>query len=212
MSLVTKISNEKEKSEIIVYCKLKKVPEYLDNKNKKPWIRKAAKFSFKGGNLFFYINGKYKIFFCEHEEEKKISVIESEHKKSHLGTKKIFKMLQDGFYNISRELVNQTISKCPHCIVADPLKTVENLKIISSKKCRERYQMDLIVLYDLSQFNDGYKYILNVIDTFSKFVWSFPLKVKSSTAIVTCLKKYFLVLVLLQSFILITGKNLRTLL
>jgi hypothetical protein len=38
---------------------------------------------------------------------------------------------------------------------------------------------DLVIMSKYSDENDGYKYMLNVIDTFSKFAWAEPLKTKS---------------------------------
>ena len=39
-------------------------------------------------------------------------------------------------------------------------------------------QADLMDLMKFSRYNKGYKYILNIIDIYSRFVWSFPLKTK----------------------------------
>ncbi len=77
------------------------------------------------------------------------------------------------------------------CIVANPLKTTENIKIISIKSCGERFQMDLVALSDLGKANSDYKYILNVIYNYSKILCSFPLKKKSSIDVVNCLRKLF---------------------
>lgn len=38
---------------------------------------------------------------------------------------------------------------------------------------------DLVIMSKYSDENDGYKYMLNVIDTFSKYAWAEPLKTKS---------------------------------
>lgn len=43
---------------------------------------------------------------------------------------------------------------------------------------------DLVIMNQYSSENDGYKYMLNVIDTYSKFAWSEPLKTKSGSEIV----------------------------
>ncbi len=40
-------------------------------------------------------------------------------------------------------------------------------------------------------FDNRYKYILNVIDTYSKFLWSFTLKTKFSIIVSNCLQKSF---------------------
>lgn len=38
---------------------------------------------------------------------------------------------------------------------------------------------DLVIMSNYSNENDGYKYVLNVIDTFSKYAWAKPLKKKN---------------------------------
>lgn len=52
---------------------------------------------------------------------------------------------------------------------------------------------DLVIMSQFSSENGGYKYMLNVIDTFSKYAWSEPLKTKSgievAKAFSTILKK-----------------------
>lgn len=43
----------------------------------------------------------------------------------------------------------------------------------------------------ITRLNSGYRYILNVIDTFSKFVWSLPLKNKSGKEVCEAFSKIF---------------------
>jgi hypothetical protein len=45
------------------------------------------------------------------------------------------------------------------------------------------WQSDLIELTNYSRFNRGYKYILIVIDCFSKYIWTHPLKNKSGNEV-----------------------------
>ena len=51
--------------------------------------------------------------------------------------------------------------------------------------------MDLADLSSLSKCNDKHKYILDVIDIFSRFAWSVPLKDKTGTSITIALKSLF---------------------
>ena len=51
---------------------------------------------------------------------------------------------------------------------------------------------DLVDMVEWSGVNDGYKYMINIIDCFSRFVWSFPLKDKKGLTIEKILKKLFL--------------------
>ena len=42
---------------------------------------------------------------------------------------------------------------------------------------------DLVIMKKYADENDGYKYMLNVIDTFSKYAWSEPLKTKTGSEV-----------------------------
>ena len=42
----------------------------------------------------------------------------------------------------------------------------------------DTWSADLIDMKVFSKFNKGYQYLLNVIDIFSKYAWSIPLKTK----------------------------------
>jgi len=47
-----------------------------------------------------------------------------------------------------------------------------------SKGIADLYQIDLADLSNLSTYNDGYRYLLNCIDVFTKRAWSIPTKIK----------------------------------
>lgn len=53
------------------------------------------------------------------------------------------------------------------------------------------YQADLNDMRSLSKFNDGFKYILTVIDVFSRFAWAVPLADKKPATIINAFKKIF---------------------
>ncbi|GLV33187.1 hypothetical protein CBL_10534 [Carabus blaptoides fortunei] len=55
----------------------------------------------------------------------------------------------------------------------------------------ELRQADFNDMRSLSQYNDGYKYILCVIDVFSKHAWAFPLYTKQGREIVDAFSKIF---------------------
>jgi transposase InsO family protein len=55
----------------------------------------------------------------------------------------------------------------------------------------EAWEMDLVDLSSLSKYNNKYKYLLNVIDIFSRFAWSVPLKDKTASSITAALKSLF---------------------
>ena len=53
----------------------------------------------------------------------------------------------------------------------------------------EQWQMDLVDMQKLSKWNKGYKYMLTVIDVFSKVAWAEPLKTKSASNMLVALAK-----------------------
>jgi hypothetical protein len=55
----------------------------------------------------------------------------------------------------------------------------------------ETLQMDLVEMNPYSRSNRGFKYILTIIDIFSKFAWALPLKNKSAIEVHKVLAKFF---------------------
>jgi transposase InsO family protein len=53
------------------------------------------------------------------------------------------------------------------------------------------WQADLMEMIPYSKVNKGYKYILNIIDVFSRYVWAIPLKKKSASEVTEALERTF---------------------
>lgn len=53
------------------------------------------------------------------------------------------------------------------------------------------WQADLMEMIPYARVNKGYKYILNVIDVFSRYVYSLPMKTKSANEMKECLELLF---------------------
>src|SRR5258705_453746 len=47
----------------------------------------------------------------------------------------------------------------------------------------EQWQADLVDLQSLKKYNDGYAYLLTIIDCFSKYAWAVPMKSKKSAEV-----------------------------
>ena len=52
----------------------------------------------------------------------------------------------------------------------------------------EIWALDLADLNSLVSFNDGYRYILRIIDVFSKFAWAVPLKNKTAATVLSAVE------------------------
>lgn len=55
-------------------------------------------------------------------------------------------------------------------------------------KLNDTFTADLVDMIEWNKENDGYKYILNVMDVFSRYAWSRPLKNKDSKSVLNALK------------------------
>src|SRR6266487_4508438 len=66
-------------------------------------------------------------------------------------------------------------------------KRFQRNKIIASKPL-ENFQIDLVDMRLFSRQNDGYNYILTVIDVFSKKAWAVPIKTKTAVSVVKALE------------------------
>ena len=53
------------------------------------------------------------------------------------------------------------------------------------------WPVDLVDMQSFSIFNHGVKYLLTVIDVFSKYAWMLPLKDKTGVSVANALKEIF---------------------
>ena len=59
------------------------------------------------------------------------------------------------------------------------------------KSLKDLFQADLVEMIPYSKLNNGYRYILIVINCFSKFVWAFPLKTKTGEEVSKNMERVF---------------------
>jgi len=59
-----------------------------------------------------------------------------------------------------------------------------------SKGIDHLFQIDLADMSNLSAYNDGYRYLLNWIDVFTKRAWSVPLKIKTGREVSDAFERY----------------------
>jgi Integrase core domain len=102
--------------------------------------------------------------------------------------------------NALYDAVNRSISKT---VIAQWLEKQKTYTLHRPKRKRfprnfynvnniaDLWQTDLICWENLAEYNDEYKYILVVIDCFSKFAYTVPLKSKNADTVVGAFKKIF---------------------
>lgn len=62
---------------------------------------------------------------------------------------------------------------------------------VELKGLHDLYQADLVDMSQFSKLNKGHKYIMTIINCFSKFALAIPLKSKSKNEVATALRKVF---------------------
>lgn len=60
------------------------------------------------------------------------------------------------------------------------------------KGLNDLFQADLVEMIPYAKSNKGFRYILVVIDAFSKYVWAYPVKRKTGKSVAEAMKKVFL--------------------
>lgn len=109
------------------------------------------------------------------------------------GVESIYQKLASQYIGITRKDVAEVLGKMELKQLKRPILSRE-IKPILTEAPMEYWQMDLIDFSKLEydRFNNGFRYVLNVIDIFSEFLWSFPLKNKSAAVVAFTLQNLFL--------------------
>ncbi|XP_052814229.1 uncharacterized protein LOC128241339 [Mya arenaria] len=114
------------------------------------------------------------------EEYLKTIYYDPSHAASFAGTQKLFKVLQrEGKYKLGMHRIRKFLHDQESYSLHKPVRRrFQRNHVISAGK-DDVWMADLIDMVKFEKWNDAYKYILLVIDTFSKYVWLRPLRRKT---------------------------------
>lgn len=185
---VVKIETREEMSAIVTYlADCNSVPGDLTNEERRRFLRKAVCFELHDTRLYFKKPGNVLLrFFGEYEREEKLNAIEERHKElACVRRDKLLFDLRTRIYNARRDEVEEALNRCTACMFRRRLTTTRPSRAIVASRVAERYQADLIDIRHYSAANDGYCWILNVLDVYSKYLMSIPLKNKTSEVVKT---------------------------
>lgn len=95
------------------------------------------------------------------------------------------------YYETITADLKRFISNCERCDATRHLKKVNvPERAIINEGPRDEYQMDLWYLPpDMLKYTD-FKYVFDIVDHFSKWLWSYPVKNKTAVEAMTCFKKF----------------------
>ena len=106
------------------------------------------------------------------------------------GKNRFLKALKSHDRSITKANVEKSIRSIDSYGLHRPLKRPKLFRRIYTKGIKYLFQIDLIDMSKYENENDGYRWFITIIDTFSKKAWAFKLKRKSVKAIVEVMKPF----------------------
>ena len=104
------------------------------------------------------------------------------------GPDKLYEYIQrDGKYDISKYKIRKWLQRQEPYSLQRPMRKTFPRNQIFVTGIDDQWSADLMDMMKFKQYNDGYSYILMVIDLFSKYLWMRPLKTKTGESIKSAL-------------------------
>jgi len=157
-------------------------------------LKKAEYFILINGNLYLKdstlnLNHKPVITLDNIYEMERVVLLL--HSQNHLGINKMEDLCKNKYFGIKRGIIRSVVDECKTCKFSRPLKISDNKHHIIALQSNERFQIDLIDLKSFNNCNNGNKWLLTVIDIYSKFGFARSLKQKSGNEVERELRKLF---------------------
>src|ERR1043165_856908 len=94
-----------------------------------------------------------------------------------------------GTKKVKRHVITEWLGKQDAYALHKPARVKFRRNQTLSKGIDHIWQSDLVDVQPLSRFNNGFRYLLVVIDTFSRYAWVQPLKNKKGTEVLRGLRE-----------------------
>ena len=105
-----------------------------------------------------------------------------------VGRDKFYDKVKNQYLGITKEDVQKFLDNQESYQLNKPYVRNRTARPIMSKRPNQRWQMDIIILERFETKNNGYKNILTIVDTFTKFTWAKPLKSKEDPEVAEALR------------------------
>ena len=106
------------------------------------------------------------------------------------GQQAFYRSLKDVGKKVTRKKVKEYLKSDDVYTLHKPVKRPRRYRRVYTKRIGYLYQADLIDVTKYGEENYGYKWMLLVIDTFSKYLWVFPLKNKKGESVTNALTNF----------------------
>ncbi|KAI5152856.1 hypothetical protein ENBRE01_3067 [Enteropsectra breve] len=209
MAMSIKITTLIEKEHIIEYCTTNVASRDLRVNVLHNFLRLAKNFEYQEGSLFIVKNGARFIFFCEYETAEKNLFIEAAHGQSYIGHTQTEEYIFACACRISRAEIRVYVKNCRSCqLVTVPSIPMPICSIIKNK-AMDRMIADSIDIREYEAYIDGFKWILNTVDSYTKVAWSFAMHSKSGEEYAAAFESLFLNEAIRKFSIATMAKNLK---
>ena len=106
------------------------------------------------------------------------------------GVYSIYRVVKDeGKHQISRNKIRLWLQKQDTYTLHKPVRYRFKRNRVIVGALDEQWEADLVIMDSLSKYNNGFKYILTVIDVLSKYAWVEPIKSKTGENLVKAFEK-----------------------
>ncbi|GBN76983.1 Pro-Pol polyprotein [Araneus ventricosus] len=141
----------------------------------------------RNGILYKFVEGKELVVV---PDSMQTEIIRNALERGHTGVKYTEKHLQDYYYIPKlRQKVEKIISNCVHYILINQKRgKKEGLLHPLQEEDTPLHTYHIDHLGPLESTNKNYKYVLAIIDAFTKFVWIYPTKITTSAKVIAKLK------------------------
>lgn len=106
--------------------------------------------------------------------------------------KKMVDLIHRKYYGISSSAINDFVRSRDACVRYSNLNAIQEIHVNEITRKYDRYKMDCVDLRRYSESNDGYCWILNVLDTYTKFLFSYKMLNKSAESVKNCLEHLYM--------------------
>ena len=111
---------------------------------------------------------------------------------SFAGKNRFTNAIQSRYPNVKANDVEKALRATDSYTLHKPTRRTPLYRRIYTKGINYLYQIDLVDMTKFANENDGYKWLITCIDTFSKKAWSFKMKNKTANSIVEVMKPFLL--------------------
>ena len=175
--------NREEKEDLVNFLKTNGYPDGLTKDQKRSYRRKANNFVMLGDYLCFRGEESLVKVVFPFETEMVNHIIATEHNISHVGVNKLQDIIRQKYYGIPCSLIADYVRSCVACQRYNSMRTIQPIYVNDISRKYDRFLMDCVDLRRYADQNDGYGWMLNVIDTFTKYLWSFKLTNKTADSV-----------------------------